>query len=112
MTVASLAMIKQVTPETRPMPAITPAQGTASSYNPVAANGEIYNHRALRKQFEGAYDFKTESDCEVILALYKAKGASFLDEMNGIFGFAIYDTEKDEYFIARDHMGIIPLYMG
>uniref|UniRef100_UPI00404B1299 asparagine synthase B n=1 Tax=Flavobacterium sp. TaxID=239 RepID=UPI00404B1299 len=78
----------------------------------LAANGEIYNHRELRKQFEGKYEFQTESDCEVILALYKEKGAHFLDEMNGIFGFAIYDVEKDEYFIARDHMGIIPLYIG
>ncbi|AZQ58882.1 asparagine synthase B [Maribacter sp. MJ134] len=78
----------------------------------LAANGEIYNHRELRKQFEGSYDFKTESDCEVILALYQEKGVSFLDEMNGIFGFTIYDAAKDEYFVARDHMGIIPLYMG
>ncbi len=78
----------------------------------LAANGEIYNHRELRKQFEGSYDFKTESDCEVILALYQKKGPAFLDDMNGIFGFAIYDTEKDEYFVARDHMGIIPLYIG
>ncbi len=78
----------------------------------LAANGEIYNHRELRKQFEGKYDFQTESDCEVILALYKEKGVDFVDDMNGIFGFAIYDTEKDEYFIARDHMGIIPLYIG
>ena len=78
----------------------------------LAANGEIYNHRELRKQFDGKYHFRTESDCEVILALYKEKGADFLDEMNGIFGFAIYDTEKDTYFVARDHMGIIPLYMG
>ncbi|MBT8318273.1 MAG: asparagine synthase B [Lutibacter sp.] len=78
----------------------------------LAANGEIYNHRALRKQFEGTYNFQTESDCEVILALYKEKGPGFIDEMNGIFGFALYDAEKDEYFIARDHMGIIPLYMG
>ncbi|TDQ29104.1 asparagine synthase B [Zeaxanthinibacter enoshimensis] len=78
----------------------------------LAANGEIYNHRELRKQFEGRYKFKTASDCEVILALYKEKGTDFLDEMNGIFGFAIYDSEKDEYFVARDHMGIIPLYMG
>ena len=78
----------------------------------LAANGEIYNHRELRKQFEGKYNFKTESDCEVILALYQEKGASFLDELNGIFGFAIYDAEKDQYFVARDHMGIIPLYMG
>ena len=78
----------------------------------LAANGEIYNHRELRKQFEGKYNFQTHSDCEVILALYKEKGYSFIDDMNGIFGFAIYDVEKDEYFIARDHMGIIPLYIG
>lgn len=77
----------------------------------LAANGEIYNHRALRKQFPD-YKFQTESDCEVILALYKEKGVDFIDEMNGIFGFAIYDVQKDEYFIARDHMGIIPLYIG
>lgn len=78
----------------------------------LAANGEIYNHRELRKQFEGKYNFQTESDCEIILALYKEKGVDFIDEMNGIFGFALYDAENDEYFIARDHMGIIPLYMG
>ena len=78
----------------------------------LAANGEIYNHRELRKQFEGKYNFQTESDCEVILALYKEKGPHFIDEMNGIFGFAIYDVDKDEYFVARDHMGIIPLYIG
>lgn len=78
----------------------------------LAANGEIYNHRELRKQFDGKYQFQTQSDCEVILALYKEKGLDFVDDMNGIFGFAIYDVEKDEYFIARDHMGIIPLYMG
>lgn len=78
----------------------------------LSANGEIYNHRALRKQFEGTYNFQTASDCEVILALYKEKGTGFIDEMNGIFAFALYDVDKDEYFIARDHMGIIPLYMG
>lgn len=78
----------------------------------LAANGEIYNHRALRKQFENSYSFQTASDCEVILALYKEKGAHFLDELNGIFGFAIYDVANDAYLIARDHMGIIPLYMG
>ena len=77
----------------------------------LAANGEIYNHRELRSKFPD-YLFQTESDCEVILALYQEKGHDFVDDMNGIFGFAIYDVEKDEYFIARDHMGIIPLYMG
>ena len=78
----------------------------------LAANGEIYNHRELRKQFEGIYNFQTASDCEVILALYKEKGETFLDELNGIFGFALYDVENDSYFVARDHMGIIPLYIG
>ena len=78
----------------------------------LAANGEIYNHRELRKQLDGTYNFQTASDCEVILALYKEKGVDFIDDMNGIFGFALYDVEKDEYFIARDHMGIIPLYIG
>ncbi len=78
----------------------------------LAANGEIYNHKELRAGLKSGYEFQTASDCEVILALYKEKGVRFLDEMNGIFGFALYDIETDEYFIARDHMGIIPLYMG
>lgn len=78
----------------------------------LAANGEIYNHLELRKKFKGKYQFRTESDCEVILALYQEKGADFVDDLNGIFAFAIYDSSNDSYFIARDHMGIIPLYMG
>jgi len=78
----------------------------------LAANGEIYNHKELREQLEGKHEFQTASDCEIILALYQEKGPNFIDEMNGIFGFALYDTHKDEYFISRDHMGIIPLYMG
>ena len=95
---------------------VDPASGKQPLFSPgkkliLAANGEIYNHRTLRSQFPD-YDFQTESDCEIILALYKEKGHDFLDDMNGIFGFAIYDVEKDEYFIARDHMGIIPLYIG
>ena len=78
----------------------------------LAANGEIYNHKELAKNLTSSYEFQTASDCEVILALYKEKGVDFLDDMNGIFGFALYDVEKDEYFVARDHMGIIPLYIG
>jgi len=78
----------------------------------LAANGEIYNHLELRAQLKEDFHFQTKSDCEVILALYKEKGTAFLDDLNGIFGFALYDVEKDEYLIARDHMGIIPLYMG
>lgn len=78
----------------------------------LAANGEIYNHRELRKGLEGSYDFQTRSDCEVITALYEKEGTAFLDRLNGIFGFALYDLSNDRYFIARDHMGIIPLYTG
>src|SRR5882724_11698524 len=77
----------------------------------LAVNGEIYNHQELREQTP-AYEFLTHSDCEVILALYKKKGIDFLEDLNGIFAFALYDVENDSYFIARDHMGIIPLYMG
>lgn len=78
----------------------------------LAANGEIYNHLSLRKELKKDYEFQTQSDCEIILALYQEKGAEFLNDLNGIFAFALYDIEKDEYLIARDHMGIIPLYMG
>jgi len=78
----------------------------------LAANGEIYNHRDLKQNLITEYDFQTNSDCEIILALYKEKGVDFLDYLNGIFGFVLYDQDKDFYLIARDHMGIIPLYMG
>lgn len=96
---------------------VDPASGGQPLYTEdrqvvLAVNGEIYNHRSIRKQFEGKYNFQTESDCEVILALYREKGKDFLEELNGIFAFALYDIEKDVYLIARDHMGIIPLYMG
>jgi len=77
----------------------------------LAVNGEIYNHRALRKKFP-KYAFKTESDCEIILALYEQHGADFLDQLNGIFAFALYDAQKDVFLIGRDHMGIVPLYHG
>jgi asparagine synthase (glutamine-hydrolysing) len=78
----------------------------------LAVNGEIYNHSEIRERQAGTYDFKTKSDCEVILSLYKEKGVDFLEDLNGIFAFALYDEENDSYLIARDHIGIIPLYMG
>ena len=78
----------------------------------LAVNGEIYNHQNLRLEMNGSYEFQTNSDCEVILALYRQKGVDFLEDLNGIFAFAIYDKEEDSYLIARDHIGIIPLYMG
>lgn len=78
----------------------------------LAVNGEIYNHQLIREQLGDRYAFQTGSDCEVILALYQEKGPEFLDELRGMFAFILYDTEKDAYLIGRDHMGIIPLYMG
>lgn len=78
----------------------------------LAVNGEIYNHKEIRKKYEGKYEFTTLSDCEVILALYHDKGPDFLEELNGIFAFALYDTEKNVFLIGRDHIGIIPLYQG
>ena len=78
----------------------------------LAANGEIYNHLELKNKYSTNYNFTTESDCEIILALYKKIGKSFINHLNGIFAFAIYDSINNKYLIARDHMGIIPLYMG
>jgi asparagine synthase (glutamine-hydrolysing) len=78
----------------------------------LAVNGEIYNHRELRAELEGDYTFATESDCEVILPLYAQRDTGFLDALNGIFAFVLYDQARDRYVIARDHMGIIPLYTG
>ncbi|MFS1461698.1 asparagine synthase B [Vibrio lentus] len=78
----------------------------------LAVNGEIYNHKELRARYEDKYQFQTASDCEVILALYQEMGADLLEELNGIFAFVLYDEEKDEYLVGRDHIGIIPLYQG
>ena len=78
----------------------------------LTVNGEIYNHRDIRKHFDGNYDFQTGSDCEVILSLYREKGIDFLEDLSGIFAFALYDEEKDEFLIARDPIGVIPLYIG
>jgi asparagine synthase (glutamine-hydrolysing) len=78
----------------------------------LAVNGEIYNHLEIRQRIGDSYEFMTHSDCEVILALYREKGIDFLEDLNGIFAFALYDIENDVYLIARDHIGIIPLYQG
>jgi asparagine synthase (glutamine-hydrolysing) len=78
----------------------------------LAVNGEIYNHEEIRERINHSFVFLTHSDCEVILALYRKKGVDFLEDLNGIFAFALYDKEKDAYLIARDHIGIVPLYMG
>ena len=83
----------------------------------LAANGEIYNHKEIRKSFEGKYNFLTGSDCEVILPLYKeyrdsGNFAEMIEKLSGIFAFALYDSERDTYLIARDEIGVIPLYQG
>ncbi len=78
----------------------------------LAVNGEIYNHRTIRQAYAEKYDFQTGSDCEVVLALYRDKGINFLEDLNGIFAFALYDEEKDDFLIARDPIGVIPLYIG
>lgn len=96
---------------------VDPESGRQPLYSPdrkqvLAVNGEIYNHRDIRDRYKGRYQFQTGSDCEVILALYRDKGINFLEDLSGIFAFALYDEEKDEYLIARDPIGVIPLYIG
>lgn len=78
----------------------------------LAVNGEIYNHQEIRRRLAGQYEFKTGSDCEVILALYEKYGTEFIDQLNGIFAFVLYNSTTGEYLIARDHVGVIPLYIG
>lgn len=78
----------------------------------LAVNGEIYNHRSIRAKYADKYEFQSQSDCEVLLALYRDKGIDMLEDLNGIFAFALFDIENNRYIIGRDHMGIIPLYIG
>lgn len=96
---------------------VDPASGGQPLKSPdgkiiLSVNGEIYNHRAIRNGICKNYPFQTGSDCEVILALYQKKGIDFLEDLNGIFAFALYDEENDRFLIARDSIGVIPLYMG
>ncbi len=96
---------------------VDPLSGGQPLFSPdrkqvLAVNGEIYNHRDIRKRLDGIYPFATGSDCEVILALYREKGADFLEDISGIFAFALYDETDDSYLIARDPIGVIPLYIG
>ena len=96
---------------------VDPESGGQPLFSPdrkqvLAVNGAIYNHQELRRHYAGQYEFQTGSDCEVILALYREKGIDFLEDLNGIFAFALYDEERDEFLIARDPIGVIPLYIG
>ena len=96
---------------------VDPESGGQPLFSPdkkqvLAVNGEIYNHQEIRRRYAGRYEFQTGSDCEVILALYRDKGINFLEDISGIFAFALYDDEKDAFLIARDPIGVIPLYIG
>ncbi len=96
---------------------VDPKSGRQPLYSPdgkqvLAVNGEIYNHQSLRAQYTDSYVFQTGSDCEVILPLYREKGIHFLEDLNGIFAFVLYDEERNEFLIARDPIGVIPLYIG
>jgi len=96
---------------------VDPASGGQPLYSKdrklvLGVNGEIYNHQSIRDKYKDSYEFQTLSDCEVILALYRDKGKEFIEDLNGIFAFVLYDELTDSYLVARDHIGIIPLYMG
>ncbi len=96
---------------------VDPQSGKQPLFSPdnkqvLAVNGEIYNHQDIRDKYAGKYPFQTGSDCEVLLALYRDKGINFLEDLNGIFAFALYDEEADDFLIARDPIGVIPLYIG
>ena len=102
---------------------VDPESGGQPLFSPdrkqvLAVNGEIYNHQEIRRRYAGEYEFQTGSDCEVILALYrdfaigKITIQKLLESLSGIFAFALYDEERDEFLIARDPIGVIPLYIG
>ncbi len=96
---------------------VDPESGKQPLFSPdkkqiLAVNGEIYNHKDIRNRYKDTYHFQTGSDCEVILALYRDKGINFLEDLSGIFAFALYDADRDEFLIARDPIGVIPLYIG
>ena len=78
----------------------------------LSVNGEIYNHALLEAGLAAPYAFRTASDCEVILALYQQRGAAFLDDLNGIFAFVLWDTARGRWVAGRDPVGVCPLYWG
>jgi len=96
----------------QPLYSPRPLEGDGGGLQVLAVNGEIYNHHEIRRRYAGQYEFQTGSDCEVILALYREKGINFLEDLSGIFAFVLYDEERDEFLIARDPIGVIPLYIG
>ena len=96
---------------------VDPESGRQPLFSPdrrqvLAVNGEIYNHQEIRERYRDTYSFQTGSDCEVILALYRDQGVNFLEQLNGIFAFALYDEQQEAFLVARDPIGVIPLYIG
>ena len=96
----------------QPLYSPLPLEGDGGGLQVLAVNGEIYNHQEIRRRYAGKYDFQTGSDCEVILPLYRSKGINFLEDLSGIFAFVLYDEDSNEFLIARDPIGVIPLYIG
>ncbi|PBS12157.1 asparagine synthase B [Lysobacteraceae bacterium NML93-0792] len=84
----------------------------------LAVNGEIYNHQAIKRELRAPYAFQTASDCEVVNALYRehetdgSGPSAFLERLNGIFAFALWDRDSGRAIIARDPIGVVPLYWG
>ena len=105
---------------------VDPESGRQPLFSPdrkqvLAVNGEIYNHQDIRKEFAGRYPYQTGSDCEVILSLYRqwrddgadaSRLPQLIERLSGIFAFALYDADLDAFLIARDPIGVIPLYIG
>ena len=106
-----------VDPESGRQPLFSPDEALV-----LAVNGEIYNHQDIRRRFAGKYRFLTGSDCEVILALYQKMAeegeitheriTAMLESLSGIYAFALYDSVRDSFLVARDPIGVIPLYIG
>jgi asparagine synthase (glutamine-hydrolysing) len=76
----------------------------------VVCNGEIYNHRDLRTQFGAGHNFRSKSDCEIILHLYETMGMAHISQLNGIFAFALLDKVRKKLFVCRDRLGVKPVY--
>lgn len=89
--------------------ALQPMEGAQGKYQ-IVFNGEIYNYRELREELKNHYNFKTESDTEVLLAAYHVWGEAMFGRLRGIFAFGIWDAVNQTLLLARDHMGVKPLY--
>jgi asparagine synthase (glutamine-hydrolysing) len=95
---------------------IDPASGDQPLYNEdrqiaITVNREIYKHKKLREQLN-SHKFQTGSDCEIVAHLYEDYGEDFVNMLDGIFSFILFDTHDQSFIAARDAFGITPLYIG